>query len=159
MNKEIIDGGNNDNEMNEVPMDECEEDNVIDIRKRPLNTLIVYGNDEHQFKLSIHDLLKMKETNDLIRSEMNELKTSINKMRETQVTRSEMQTSINKMNEVTRSEMQVTRSEMQVIRSEMQVTRSEMQVIRSEMQVTRSEINELKSLMLQMIKSNDEKLK
>ena len=64
--------------MNEVPMDECEEDNVVDIRKRPLNTLIVYGNDEHQFKLSIHDLLKMKETNDLIRSEMNELKTSSN---------------------------------------------------------------------------------
>jgi len=131
MNKEIIDGGNNDNEMNEVPMDECEEDNVIDIRKRPLNTLIVYGNDEHQFKLSIHDLLKMKETNDLIRSEMNELKTKVSRI-------DEMQTSINKMNETTRSEMQV---------------------IRSEMQVTTSKIDELKSLILQMIKSNDEKLK
>jgi len=155
MNKEIIDGGNNDNEMNEVPMDECEEDNVIDIRKRPLNTLIVYGNDEHQFKLSIHDLLKMKETNDLIRSEMNELKTKVSRI-------DEMQTSINKMREtqVTRSEMQVIRSEMQTSINKMnETTRSEMQVIRSEMQVTTSKIDELKSLMLQMIKSNDEKLK
>ena len=76
--------------MNEVPMDECEEDNVVDIRKRPLDSLIVFRYDERQFKRSIHDLLKMEETNDLT-SKIDEMQTSINKMRETQVTRSEMQ--------------------------------------------------------------------